>query len=101
MVFFAERVGLDREQIRSLTHGQPEDDCWTEERDRVVIRMVDSLHDTSTVDDALWQALAAHFSNPQILDLLLLAGWYHAISFGARGAGVPLEEGAPRFRDYA
>jgi hypothetical protein len=30
----------------------------------------------------------------------LLCGWYHAISFTARAARVPLEEGAPRFSDY-
>jgi alkylhydroperoxidase family enzyme len=100
VAFFAERAGLDRAQIRSLTHGQPGDDCWTEEQDRVVIKMVDSLHDTSTVDDALWEEVSTHFSPPQILDLLALAGWYHAISFLARGADVPLEDGAPRFRDY-
>ena len=33
----------------------------------------------------------------QLLDLLLLCGWYHAISFTARAARVPLEDGAPTF----
>jgi hypothetical protein len=32
---------------------------------------------------------------------LLLAGWYHAISYAARAARVPLEDGAPRFAQYA
>ena len=41
------------------------------------------------------------FSDAQLLDLTMLAGWYHAISFTARAAGVPLEPGAPRFADYA
>jgi hypothetical protein len=30
--------------------------------------------------------------------LTMLCGWYHAISFSARAARVPLEDGAPRFR---
>ena len=34
------------------------------------------------------------------LDLLLLCGWYHAISFVARVTRLPGEEGAARFADY-
>lgn len=101
VAFFAERVGLDRDQVRSLTHGGADDPCWTEDRDRLTIRLVDSLHETSTVDDALWADLSAGLSDAQLLDLLMLVGWYHAISFTARAAGVALEPGAPRFADYA
>lgn len=35
----------------------------------------------------------------QLLDLFLLAGWYHAISFAANAAGVEPEDGAPRLAD--
>jgi len=51
------------------------------------------------VADELWRRLAAEFSEVQLLDLLLLCGWYHAISFAANAARVPLEDGAPRFED--
>jgi hypothetical protein len=43
--------------------------------------------------------LARLFSQEQLLDLLMLAGWYHAISFTANGARVACEDGAPRFAD--
>ena len=43
--------------------------------------------------------LAQALSEEQLLDLLMLAGWYHAISFTANGARVGLEDGAPRFTD--
>ena len=39
------------------------------------------------------------FSQEQLLDLMMLAGWYHAISFTANGARVACEDGAPRFAD--
>jgi hypothetical protein len=39
------------------------------------------------------------FSDAQTLDILLLCGWYHAISFAANGADVALEDDAPRFDD--
>ena len=101
VAFFAERAGLSRDQIVSLTHGGPDDACWTSTADGLAIRLVDALHETSTIHDTLWHDLATELSHAQILDLLMLTGWYHAISFTARATGVALEPGAPRFADYA
>jgi hypothetical protein len=97
MAFFADRVGLDPGQVASLTMGSPDDGCWQDERDRLLIRAVDALHDSGDVDDDLWGALCEELSDANLLDLLFLCGWYHAISFVARAARVPLEEGAPTF----
>jgi alkylhydroperoxidase family enzyme len=96
VVAFAGKAALTADQISSLARGGPDDGCWTDDRDRVVLRLVDQLHDTSTVDDGLWEAATLHFSPAQLLDLLALAGWYHAIAYMARATGVPLEDGAPR-----
>ena len=57
VAFFAERAGLDAAQVRSLTHGGPSDPCWVEEHERLLIRLVDELHDRSDVGEALWQEL--------------------------------------------
>jgi alkylhydroperoxidase family enzyme len=100
VAFFAARVGLDDAQITSLTHGASTDPCWTDAADTLLIELVDALHDTSDVDDALWAALAGAYDPEQLLDLLALCGWYHAISFVARGARVPLEADAPRFSTF-
>jgi alkylhydroperoxidase family enzyme len=97
LIFFADRVGLSGPQVTSLTHGDERDRCWEDDSDRLLIRLVDQLHDTSTVSDALWDELSAVYSEAQLLDLTLLCGWYHAISFTARVAAVPLEDGAPTF----
>ena len=99
VMFFAERAGLSDAQVESLTHGDPADGCWTDERDRLLIEAVDSLHDASSIDDALWRRLAAIFEEAELLDLLMLCGWYHAVSFTANAAGVALEPDAPRFAD--
>jgi hypothetical protein len=45
--------------------------------------------------------LANVFTDANLLDLLLLTGWYHAISFVARAARVPLESGVPTFASIA
>jgi alkylhydroperoxidase family enzyme len=98
VLFFAERVGLTAEQVASLTHGSPDDGCWRT-RERLLIRAADSLHDRSDIDDELWALLAGELAEAEILDLLLLCGWYHAISYVARAARVEPEAGAPRFAD--
>jgi alkylhydroperoxidase family enzyme len=100
VAFFAERVGLVGDQIVSLTTGTADDDCWVEERERLLIRAVDALHDDADIPDDLWAALAKQFSEPNLLDLMLLCGWYHAISFVARASRVPLEVGAPTFASF-
>jgi alkylhydroperoxidase family enzyme len=99
VAFFAERVGLSAAQVTSLTHGSAADPCWTDERDQLLIEAADSLHDSARIGDGLWARLAATFTDAQLLDLTMLCGWYHAISFTANGARVRLEEGTPRFAD--
>ena len=74
------------------------DDCWDDPTERLLIEAVDSLHDTSDIDDELFGRLGAALSDAQLLDLFMLTGWYHAISFCARAARVDLEPGAPTSR---
>ena len=101
VAFFAERVALSKDQVASLTNGDCSDECWTDNADRLLIEAVDALHDRSNIDDGLWDRLAQTFDQAQLLDLLLLCGWYHAISFAANATQVALEERAPRFADFA
>lgn len=100
VVFFAERVGFTREQVISLTHGTGSDRCWSDESDKALIQFVDALHEGAHVNDSQWESLAMHLNEQQILDVCMLAGWYHAISFTANATRVPFEAGAPRFTDY-
>jgi alkylhydroperoxidase family enzyme len=99
VAFFAERVDLSAAQVTSLTHGGAGDPCWVCERDRLLIEAADALHEDADISDELWSRLAGEFSAEQLLDLLMLAGWYHAISFTANAARVAGEDGAPRFTD--
>jgi len=93
----ADRAGLTPEQVTSLTSGGPSDPCWDSDVERMLIRAADELHDRSDISDELWGKLAGHFDQAQLLDIVLLCGWYHAICFIATAARVTLEDGAPRF----
>ena len=99
VAFFADRIGLTPDQVTSLTHGASTDPCWSDKRERVLIDVADALHDGSRIDDGLWKQLSAELTEAEILDVLMLCGWYHAISFAANSAEVALENRAPRFTD--
>jgi 4-carboxymuconolactone decarboxylase len=55
------------------------------------------LHDRSDIDDELWQSLSEHWSHAQLIELMMLAGWYHAVSYVCNAARVPLETWAARW----
>lgn len=97
---FAGRANLDSDQIRSLTSGSGTDACWTSSRDRVLIDVVDALCDRHDIDDRLWDRMAAELPPAQVLDVIAVCGWYHAVCFTARAARLQPEPGTPRLADY-
>jgi 4-carboxymuconolactone decarboxylase len=97
---FGARAGLSAEQLDATVTAGADAPAWGA-RDALLVRLVDELHDTATVSDALWQELERTWSTEQLLELLLLAGWYHAIAYLANGARVELEPWAARFPDVA
>ncbi len=62
---------------------------------------MDALHETAEIGDPLWARLSSVLTDAELLDLLMLCGWYHAISFVANGARVALEPGTPRFAEMS
>jgi alkylhydroperoxidase family enzyme len=94
---FAAKVGLTNEQIQSVTVGGPEDPCWTDPADVAVLRAVDALHEGSDLSDDEWAALVAGVGDEGAIDLMLLCGWYHSISYVARATRLPAEPDTPTF----
>jgi 4-carboxymuconolactone decarboxylase len=95
-VAFGEPLGFSEEQLRSTVHGSWRDDCWDAE-EATVFRLADELHRDSTVSDELWAELEARFETAQILELLVTAGWYHAVGYLCNGIGIEPEAWAARF----
>jgi 4-carboxymuconolactone decarboxylase len=93
---FSEAAGLTPEQTSAIA-STGEDLSSLTANDRLLARMVDELHDTSDVSDALWAELAGIWSPAQLIELLMLAGWYHAISYVCNAARVPMERWAARW----
>jgi 4-carboxymuconolactone decarboxylase len=95
-IAFGRPLGLSEEQLSATVHGSFSDDCWDAEQSSV-LRLADELHHTSTISEELWQALAIHFDAPQILELIVTAGWYHVIGYVCNGVRVEHEDWAARF----
>jgi alkylhydroperoxidase family enzyme len=94
--FFGESVGLTPAEIAATVCASPDDPAWSA-AERTVIRLADELHDTAGASDQTYAELERHFSPPQILELVIAAGWYHTISFVINAAGVQPEPWAVRF----
>ena len=90
---FAEKVELTADQLTSLARGEPTDPCWTYAGDRAVIEAVDQLHTGNDLDDDAWASLVAAVGEDGAIEVTLLCGWYHAISYAVRALRLPLEPG--------
>ena len=93
---FGARAAWTPEQIEATVRGGAEAVCWSAE-ERSVIRLADQLHQTNSVGDDAWSEACSHFAADQLIELVTLAGLYHAVSFMVNAFGVQHEESAPSF----
>ena len=94
--FFAKRVGLSESEVAATVDSGAEDPVWSA-RDRLTVRLVDELHETSKISDDLWNELRRHWSEEQLVELVVLVGFYHTISFATNAFELPPEDHAARF----
>jgi 4-carboxymuconolactone decarboxylase len=87
---FGAAAGLEERRLRATALGGSREDCW-EPEETAVLRLAEELHETSTIGDELWRDLSSRFSEQQILELIVTAGWYHVIAYVCNGLRVPLE----------
>jgi 4-carboxymuconolactone decarboxylase len=95
-IAYGRPLGLTEEQIAATAHGTDDDPAWSDD-EALLIRLADELHDTCGVSEPTWTALAARFSDDQLLELVIIAGWYRLLSNVINVAAVDLEPWAARF----
>ena len=93
---FAGPARLTDDEVRATVLGEAEAPCWSE-AERAMIAAVDALHHRATLDDAEFKALAAHYDDDKVLEIILLCGFYRTVSYLANGLDLPLEANAARF----
>ena len=94
-VVIGQRVGLSLDECRALIAPDGADalgDTFSaDERD--AITMTDELCADDCVTDKTWAALAANWSERELVELVVLAGYYRMIAGFLNSAGVQLDPG--------
>jgi len=89
------RCGLTDAEIVALTLPATDHD-WSDD-DRALIALADELADDDCVGDGTWQRLANRWDDAELVELLVLAGFYRMVSGFLNSAGVQLDDGVPGF----
>ena len=96
VVAYGKPLGLSDEQIAATVHGQADDTAWSD-REALLIRLADELHEHCTIAPPLWAELTEHFTDDLLLELIITAGWYRLLSNVINAAAIELEPWAARF----
>jgi len=68
--------------------------------DSLVLCIAEELHGSATISDELWDRLKQSWSDEQIMEMMLVCGFYHFISFFVNSARLELEPWQARFDQY-
>jgi 4-carboxymuconolactone decarboxylase len=82
------RGGLTEDEIARLADS--DSGQWNTD-DAALVALVDELCDENIVSEVTWQALRTRWADAELLELLVLAGFYRLVSGMLNSVGVALE----------
>ena len=91
-VVIGKREGVTDEEITRLR--TPGLEGWSDE-DRPFIAFADELCQTNDVTDATWAPLAARLNEEQLIELVMLGGFYRMVAGALNALGIEREPGVP------
>jgi len=94
---FAAAVGIERSLADQTVLASVAELALRTDDDALLLRFADELHDRAEVSDATYALLAERYAPELLLEMTVLVGQYHMISFVVNVAGVELEPWATRF----
>jgi len=90
-VRLAEAAGLSDEEIQRVPEG-PDAAGWSD-LEATLLRAADELHADACISDATWAGLASAYTVEQLIEVPMLVGQYHLVSFTLNSLGVQREPG--------
>jgi 4-carboxymuconolactone decarboxylase len=87
--------GLPAEQCVDLL--RPEIGDGFDDFEKTIVRAVDELCANDVISDATWQRLASEWDDQQMVELVMLAGYYRMLAGLLSSAGVEIDEGLEGF----
>lgn len=93
---FAAAAKLTDEEVAATAGAGSAAGCWTA-KERALLAAAEALHARASLSDDEFADLRAHCDEDQVLEVLLLCGFYRMVAYVCRGLDLPLEDGAARF----
>jgi 4-carboxymuconolactone decarboxylase len=90
-------AGMTLDDVRRIQRG-PEAEGW-DPFEALLCRAADELHGHHQLTDDTWSQLAECYDEQELIEAVMLIGYYHLVSFALNALGVPLEAGAEAFVD--
>jgi alkylhydroperoxidase family enzyme len=82
----AAEAGLSRDDIERVGHG-PAAEGWTD-RQQLLLRAADELHEARTISDGLWDELAGILNEVELIELCMLIGHYEMLAMTLNALAV-------------
>jgi 4-carboxymuconolactone decarboxylase len=92
-VLIGRAAGLGDDDLDRIRQG-PDAAGW-DPFESALVRAVDELHDDACVSDATWAVLAERYDERQLIEVPMLVGHYHLVSYTLNSLGVQREAGVP------
>lgn len=89
-------AGLDQDLLEAFVT-QPAEAAVFDEHTRLLVTAADELHDQATLSESTWLKLQQAYDDAQLVELLLLTGWYRTLSTVMTSVALPFEAWAARF----
>ena len=90
-VAIAREVGFSDEEITRISKGAGEAG-WSD-KEAALLRAADQLHGQQMVNDQTYAALAQHYNEQQLLDIVFTVGQYHLVSMALNTFRVQRDDG--------
>jgi alkylhydroperoxidase family enzyme len=84
-------VGITDDEIVRITKG-PDASGWSD-ADATLLRAADELYNDSSLSDATYAALASHYDQQQLLDVVFTVGQYNLVSMALNSLRVERDDG--------
>ncbi|MEA2346876.1 MAG: hypothetical protein QOG62_663 [Thermoleophilaceae bacterium] len=86
-------AGLTEDEIAAIGGGPGQ--AGLSPRRRLLLRTADELHTTRTVSQETWNALAALYSRPELIEICMLVGHYEMLAMTLNALAVEPDAPAP------
>lgn len=90
-------IGGDAGLVEAEIHGLAGNTHDWSDADQLLIDLADQICDDDCVTDATYASLTEHWDEAQLVELVLVAGYYRMVSGFLNTFGVQLDEGVPGF----